>query len=149
MRKTIILNIKNDQAILKPVCYGCGYLVAGSTAFYKCHVAGSCPAVAAPKAKAPLGKVSLVDAKSKSKPAISYPIGAVVIITKKGRDANDGKPEVITGVTFNTNGNYLMYSVGCCSWFTHKDFEYQCGPTKKSLKRVAQLLHEEEDTDEE
>jgi hypothetical protein len=38
-------NIQNANVPLKSVCYGCGYLIPGKAAHYKCHVAGSCPAV--------------------------------------------------------------------------------------------------------
>ena len=40
-----MLNIKNQNAVVKSECKICGYLNSKIARFFKCKVAGSCPAV--------------------------------------------------------------------------------------------------------
>lgn len=40
-----MLNIKNPNAVVKSECKNCGYLNNKVARFFKCKVAGSCPAV--------------------------------------------------------------------------------------------------------
>ena len=40
-----MLNIKNPNAVVQSECKNCGYLNSKSARFFKCKVAGSCPAV--------------------------------------------------------------------------------------------------------
>ena len=40
-----MLNIKNPNAVVKSACKNCGYLNNKVARFFKCNVAGSCPAV--------------------------------------------------------------------------------------------------------
>ena len=47
MMKSIKIRILNPDAEVKPACSKCGYLNVESTVFYKCHKAGSCPALPA------------------------------------------------------------------------------------------------------
>lgn len=45
------LRVLNPYVPIKAVCHKCGYLNLKSAQFYKCHVAGSCPAIVVSKSK--------------------------------------------------------------------------------------------------